>query len=314
VAAAACCVVALVASCHTYDRSGTIPALPAGGPAGDLVEEGELSILDGATLTVNYKAPFQSPPRLSISEIRESRFRDRPYNRMSFTFPVVTATYFTIENTHSEPEVGGWAIIRWRAQGFRAPAVPAQPVARTLPLTPQQRQQKFFAQIGKAGGSVQVNATVTGSPAVAIDLHDTHVGDADLVPLAELTLLRRLNLYNTRITDTTLGYLRGMTRLETLYLNNTAITDAGLQHFQALIALRELGLYNTHVTDAGLVNLRKLTNLQRLSLSGRAISDAGLVHLRGLKNLRELDLLGTQVTAGGAQDLQHALPRLHIVY
>jgi hypothetical protein len=315
VAALGGCVVAfLVASCHTYNHPGAVPALPAGGPAGDLVEEGELSVLDGATLTVNYKTPFQSPPRLTVSEIRESRFRDRPYSKLSFSFPVVTATYFTLQNNHSEPDVGGWAIIRWRAQGFCAPAAPAQSVGRALPLTPQQRQQQFFALVGKARGSVQVDPTVAGSPVIAIDLHDVHVGDADLEPLADFTFLRRLNLYNTRITDTTLAYLHGHTRLETLYLNNTAVTDAGLQHLQALTGLRELGLFNTRVTDAGLVNLPKLTNLQRLSLSGRGVTDAGLANLRELKNLHELDLIGTQVTAAGAQQLQQALPRLHIVY
>jgi internalin A len=93
-------------------------------------------------------------------------------------------------------------------------------------------------------------------------------------------------------------------------------TDADLEQFvdylRRLPQLRGLGLSGTKVTDAGLAHLTRLPQLRGLNLRDTNITDAGLERLKDLPNLVWLQVYGTRVTSDGRQDLEEALPNLHI--
>jgi hypothetical protein len=174
-------------------------------------------------------------------------------------------------------------------------------------------QEVLIERIKQVGGSAAVEPGHAGGPLVGIDLHHTHVSDADLEAFQGLNGVRTLNLYRTNITDVGLSYVGSMTGLQTLYLSDTQITDAGLQHLRKLKDLHELGLNRTRVTDEGMAHLRGLTELTSLSLDGTAVTDTGLAQLRGLRKLKTLFLNKTGITPAGIREIKDTLPNVEII-
>jgi hypothetical protein len=290
-------------ACQDFPGAGPRPAfLPF-----DLrshVQEGEITLRDGEETPIRYPKPFQTPPRLVLVELRQSQFTDKPYRKADFQVVRQDASGFTVRNGHAERTPDSWATVKWRAEGPLAEHPPAGAAAAPGSLSDR---------VAHLGGKVTLDPALPGGPVVAIDLHQTPAGDADLERLRGLTSLRTLNLYGTRVTDAGLHHLSGLTGLQVLHLNDTRVTDEGLQHLQGLAQLRELGLYRTGVTDAGLVSLRGLSSLQSLTLSGAAITDQGLGQLRSLRGLKQLFLYDTRVTAAGVADLKRALPTVQVI-
>ena len=122
------------------------------------------------------------------------------------------------------------------------------------------------------------------------------------------------DLFDTHVTDAGLVHLNELTKLEGLRLSFTDVTDAGLVHVKELTTLRGLEINCTEVTDAGLVHLKGLSSLEGLWLKGTQVTDAGLVHLKDLTKLEQLDLSDTNVTDEGVKKLQKALPNCDIGY
>ena len=193
----------------------------------------------------------------------------------------------------------------------------AMPVVVGIPpaQTNQTRQLNVALQIKKAGGDIIHNMSLyPASTVVGVDLHHTQVADADLTQLTVFPNLRSLNLYNTGISDAALTNVAALHALQTLHLGDTQITDAGLIALEKMFDLHELGLTHTHVTDRGMASLAKMTNLNDLSLGGSQITDAGLKDLHGLTHLRKLVLVKTSVTKAGVQQLQRAIPDVHVYF
>jgi Leucine-rich repeat (LRR) protein len=179
----------------------------------------------------------------------------------------------------------------------------------------QLKQHRLALQIKKAGGDVTHNmALYPASTIVAVDLHQTQITDADLAQLKSFPNLRTLNLYNTHITDAGLANVANLTGVQTLHLGNTEITDAGLRSLQSLPDLHELGLTHTKVSDQGMAYLANMKGLTELTLSGGQITDAGLNQLKTLNRLRKIVLSKTNVTKTGVQQLQRALPEVHVFF
>jgi hypothetical protein len=272
------------------------------------VQEGEVSLKDGDEAVVRYKTVYQAPPHLVLVEFKQSWFKDRPYSKSDFQIVQQDATGFKIMNNHPEAAVGASATIRWRAEGVPAaeqpaPPQPLQALAPNSKPTPEQ----LVAAIKALGGSVNVQ------PVFTIDLHHTHVSDANLETLQAFPTLRVLNLAGTGVSDAGLRPVGALTQLQILYLNNTAISDAGLAQLGGLKELRELSLYHTRVTDEGLSQLKTLANLRDLTLSGPHITDRGLMQLSGLRNLRHLNLSQTGVSKEGLLEMKKALPKIEII-
>lgn len=152
---------------------------------------------------------------------------------------------------------------------------------------------------------------------VAVDLRGTWVDDSDLIELAKMPRLEKLDLSHTRISDEGMIHLRpapgitdlnlyyaeqvtdhGMsaikdwTRLKRLNLRGTRISDGTLEIVSHLTQLEALDVGNTPVTDNGLDSLMTLINLKELSLGRRPESDNEIAVLRLLPTLTYLNLSG----------------------
>jgi hypothetical protein len=288
-------------------------------PGGPVVQEGELTVADGAEAAVRYKKAFQSPPRLVIVELRQPTwFEKKPYSKGDFLFVQQDATGFRVLNTHPEQAQRALATIKWRAEGVPAAVQPHAAPAGLAALAQQGQpaQDQLVAAIQGLGGAVGFDPPPVADaprPVGSIDLHHTKVTDADLTHLQALARLRSLNLSGTRVGDEGMQSVGEFSALQTLLLNDTQVGDAGLQQLQRLTELRELSLYHTRVTDDGLAALGGLKNLRDLTLSGPQITDRGLAQLAGLRNLKHLYLSATDVTKAGVAELKKALPKTEII-
>lgn len=293
----------------------TFPAPAVGNSGGRIVQEGELALADGADKTIHYAKVFESAPRLTVVEFRQSFFKDKPYSKADFVFVEQDATGFRVLNNHTEGG-GAQATIHWRAEGVMAAVQPRPAPPRPLAERGQLTQAQLVAALEGMKGAVGYDPAPDFNaprPVVSLDLHHTKVTDADLGRIVVLTRLRNLNLNGTAVTDAGMGSVGQLLALQMLLLNETRVGDPGLQQLQRLVALRELSLFHTRVTDDGLAALGGMVNLRELTLSGRRITDRGLVHLTGLRNLKHLYLSDTAVTATGVQELKKVLPKTQII-
>jgi internalin A len=189
--------------------------------------------------------------------------------------------------------------------------------------------------VSDAGGSVKHDAQ---GRVVEVDLRASWVGDSDLLSLATIATLSRLDLSETRITDHGLRQLKsapaitdlnlryaelitdeGISSLKSwkhlarLDLEGTKITDSALQHLSTLNSLQVLNIGSVLVTDAGLQVLTSLTNLKELTLGGDKLTDAGLQSVRQLPGLTVLDLGGVQREDSGIWSVSFTQPGIEAI-
>lgn len=156
---------------------------------------------------------------------------------------------------------------------------------------------------------------------IAVNLRGTWINDADMIELARLPDLERLDLSHTRISDEGMLNLRpapkikdlklfysewitdqGMTaikdwkHLRRLNVRGTRISDGTLEIVSHMTGLEALDIAHTEVTDLGLDHLIALVNLKELSVGRGRLSNFGLVTLRMLPTLTHLDLSGARPT------------------
>jgi Leucine-rich repeat (LRR) protein len=143
-------------------------------------------------------------------------------------------------------------------------------------------------------------------------LKGTEITNAGLAHLSRLPKLAGLGLDSEKIDDEGLRHISTLINVRILDLSRARITDSGLEHLQALTNLTSLTLTESRITDAGLEHLQALRNLEALYLNGTETTDAGLVHLKNLTNLNVLRVHDTKVTAAGVEELERALPKLHV--
>lgn len=147
-----------------------------------------------------------------------------------------------------------------------------------------------------------------------LDFSETQVSDGGLLHLKRLNNLQEVQLFGTHITNVGLLHLEALTNLEEITLSNTHVTDIGLRHLRKLENLKTLELAGTKITDAGLGHIFWMDNLKHLDVMGTQITDEGLIHLTGLKNLRWLRAFKTQITDAGVAELKRSLPLCDIYY
>jgi len=173
-------------------------------------------------------------------------------------------------------------------------------------------------RIAELGGKVERDRN---GRIVAVNLRGSWVNDADLIELARLPDLERLDLSHTRITDEgmlnlkpapkikdlSLFYsewitdqgmtaIKGWKRLTRLNVRGTRISDGTLEIVSHMPGLEALDIAHTEVTDVGLDYLTALVNLKELSIGRGRVSNFGLVTLRMLPTLTHLDLSGARPT------------------
>src|SRR5437016_4232483 len=156
---------------------------------------------------------------------------------------------------------------------------------------------------------------------VAVNLRGSWINDVEMIELARLPDLERLDLSHTRISDEGMLNLKrapkirdlklfysewitdqGLTaikewkHLKRLDLRGTRISDGTLELIGHLTGIEALDIAQTEVTDVGLEDLITLVNLKELAVGRGRLTNAGLVKLRMLPALTYLDLSGARPT------------------
>ena len=174
----------------------------------------------------------------------------------------------------------------------------------------------------KAGGRIERD---TAGRIVAVNLRGSWINDTEMIELARLPDLERLDLSHTRISDEGMLNLKsarkikelklfysewitdqGMTaikawkNLKRLDLRGTRISDGTIEIVSHMPGLEALDIAHTEVTDVGLENLITLVNLKELAVGRGRLSNAGLVTIRMLPALQLLDLSGARPTSPDA--------------
>ena len=154
---------------------------------------------------------------------------------------------------------------------------------------------------------------------VAVNLRGAWINDAEMIDLARMPDLERLDLSHTRIsdegmlnlkpapkikdlklfycewiTDQGMTALKGWKHLKRLDVRGTRISDGTVAIVSHLTGLEALDIAHTEVTDFGLENLITLINLKELALGRGRLSNSGMTVLRMLPTLTLLDLSGAR--------------------
>jgi internalin A len=172
--------------------------------------------------------------------------------------------------------------------------------------------------IARLGGKVERDSA---GRTVAVNLRGSWINDAEMIELARLPDLERLDLSHTRIsdegmlnlkpapkikdlklfysewiTDQGMTAIKGWKHLKRLNLRGTRISDGTLETVSRITGIEALDIAHTEVTDLGLENLITLVNLKELAVGRGRLSNLGLVALRMLPTLTHLDLSGARPT------------------
>lgn len=172
--------------------------------------------------------------------------------------------------------------------------------------------------ITKLGGSVQRDKA---GKIVAVNLRGAWINDADMIELARMPDLQRLDLSHTRIsdegmlnlkpapriqelklfysewiTDQGMTAIKGWKHLKRLDVRGTRISDGTLEIVSQFPALEALDIAHTEVTDVGLENLITLVNLKELAVGRGRLTNTGLAKLKMLPTLVSLDISGARPT------------------
>jgi len=142
--------------------------------------------------------------------------------------------------------------------------------------------------ISSLGGSVERNAQ---GKIVAVNLRGSWVSDVELIDIARLPNLERLDLSHTRITDEGMLHLKsatGIRELKLLYAEQ--ITDQGMNAIKQWKMLTRLDLRGTRISNGTLDIVSHLPHLEALDVANTQVTDNGLDLLITLTNLKELAL------------------------
>ncbi len=135
----------------------------------------------------------------------------------------------------------------------------------------------------------------------SVDWVDGLGGRVDRDAAGEIT---GVHLRGTWVSDTELLNLARLPKLERLDLSHTRITDEGVLHLKTARQIKDLNLYYAEqVTDQGMTAIREWKELKRLNLRGTRVSDGSLAIVGGLTQLEALDIAYTEFTDNGLDAL-----------
>ena len=145
---------------------------------------------------------------------------------------------------------------------------------------------------------------------VAVDLRGSWVYDSQLIDLAKLPYLKKLDLSHTRISDEGMVYLRNAPEIADLNLYYAEqITDQGMSAIKEWKQLKRLNLRGTRVSDGTLEIVSHLQQLEALDIANAPVTDNGLDSLMTLINLKELSL-GRRRESDNEVEVLRLLPTL----
>ena len=157
------------------------------------------------------------------------------------------------------------------------------------------------------GGKVERDAA---GQVVAVNLRGSWINDVEMIGLARLPRLERLDLSHTRISDEGLLQLKTAPRIADLSLYYSEwITDQGLTAIRNWKHLRRLNVRGTRISNGTLEIVSRLTGLESLDIANTQITDNGMDYLITLTNLKELSL-GRGRLSDNALEVLRMLPTL----
>ena len=117
----------------------------------------------------------------------------------------------------------------------------------------------------------------------------------------------------THLNDAGLKFIGNMTQLRHLNISGTRITDKGLLHLSGIKDLQHLDLRDTAITSKGIINLlAKTRTLITLHLAKTNLTDEVIDSLSLATTLKDLTLYNTEITAEAITKLRAALPNTQI--
>ncbi len=157
-----------------------------------------------------------------------------------------------------------------------------------LPWPALAAQPPAPAWISRLGGSVQPGKS---AGTVAVKLSGTWVNDSELLDLAAMPGLERLDLSHTRISDEGLLLLRPARQIRELnLLYAEQITDQGMNAIKEWRELRSLNVRGTRIGDGTMTVASGLPRIESLDVTGTAITENGLDSLIPLVKLKRLEM------------------------
>ncbi len=142
--------------------------------------------------------------------------------------------------------------------------------------------------IVKLGGKLERNGA---GKTVAVNLRGSWINDAEMLGLAGLPDLEKLDLSHTRITDEGMLRLKSAPKIRDLNLFYAEwITDQGMTAIRDWKHLKRLNARGTRISDGTLAIVSRITGLEALDIAHTSVTDNGLDHLITLVDLKELSL------------------------
>ncbi len=156
--------------------------------------------------------------------------------------------------------------------------------------------------IAALGGRVQRDRA---GQITAVNLRASWVTDGDLLELARLPQLQRLDLSRTRITDQGLSYLKKVSTLREVNLSYAEkIGDPAHAIVKEWKQLTRLNLRGTVIADETAAAAATLPNLEALDIADTIVGDPGMEALSLAPKLKELSMGSIRMGELGYQSLR----------
>jgi len=147
-----------------------------------------------------------------------------------------------------------------------------------------------------------------------LEIHSSHLTDADLARISQMPNLKHLTLTSSNISGGAAARLSQLPALETLELRSIRKGGGEQSPSTAFPALRRLVIEEAEVDDAMLLGLGRLPELREVVLSKATIGDAGLAHLLSGGNVQSIILNDTKDNLEEAVAIRCPEPQvLHLV-
>jgi hypothetical protein len=148
---------------------------------------------------------------------------------------------------------------------------------------------------------------------VAVNLRASWVSDGDLLELARMPKLQRLDLSRTRISDKGLAYLKTAPALREVNLAYAErIGDPAHAVIKEWKHLTKLSLRGTVVADETAAAAASLPLLETLDLADSIVGDPGVEALASAPKLRQLSLGNIRTSEVGYQSLRQLTGLTHL--
>jgi Leucine Rich repeat len=152
-----------------------------------------------------------------------------------------------------------------------------------------------------------------GGEITEVNLRASWVTDGDLLELARLPQLQRLDLSQTRITDQGLAYLKtaaGLREVNLAYAEKIGDpAHAVIKHWKNL---RKLSLRGTVIADETAASAASLPELEVLDIADTIVGDVGVEALNTARKLKELSIGNIRMSEVGFQSLRQFTTLSHL--